>query len=87
MSKDKHTFNKQKPNQKRQTKPVRARREESAPDEIMEDDEQQQDLVAGRLPAIEVLKSERDINKVFIQEGLSGSKMNEIQQLSKKRNI
>ncbi|MEG0267417.1 MAG: 23S rRNA (guanosine(2251)-2'-O)-methyltransferase RlmB [Carnobacterium sp.] len=53
----------------------------------MEEDEQQQDLIAGRLPAIEVLKSERDINKVFIQEGLSGSKMNEIQQLSKKRNI
>lgn len=87
MSKDKHTFNKQKPNQRRQSKPARARREESVPDEIMEEDEQQQDLIAGRLPAIEVLKSERDINKVFIQEGLSGSKMNEIQQLSKKRNI
>lgn len=87
MSKDKRTFNKQNPNQKKQSKPARARREESIPTEIMDEEEQQQDLVAGRLPAIEVLKSERDINKVFIQEGLSGSKMNEIQQLSKKRNV
>lgn len=86
MSKDKRTFNKQNINQKRPSKPVRARREESAPIESMEE-EQQQDLVAGRLPAIEVLKSERDINKVFIQEGLSGSKMDEIQKLAKKRNV
>ncbi|MCA9765742.1 MAG: 23S rRNA (guanosine(2251)-2'-O)-methyltransferase RlmB [Carnobacterium sp.] len=85
MSKDKRTFNKQNINQKRASKPVRARREESASIESME--EEQQDLVAGRLPAIEVLKSERDINKVFIQEGLSGSKMDEIQKLAKKRNI
>ena len=87
MSKDKHTFNKQKPNQKRQSKSARARREESLPVEMMDEEEQTEDLIAGRLPAIEVLKSERDINKVFIQEGLSGSKMNEIQQLSKKRSI
>lgn len=87
MSKDKHTFNKQKQNQKRQSKSVRARKEQSVPAEMMDEEEQTEDLVAGRLPAIEVLKSERDINKVFIQEGLSGSKMNEIQQLSKKRNI
>ncbi|SEL17653.1 23S rRNA (guanosine2251-2'-O)-methyltransferase [Carnobacterium iners] len=87
MSKDKRTFNKQNTNQKRPSKPVRAGREENAPIESMEEEEHQQDLVAGRLPAIEVLKSERDINKVFIQEGLSGSKMDEIQKLSKKRNV
>ncbi|WP_047393271.1 23S rRNA (guanosine(2251)-2'-O)-methyltransferase RlmB [Pisciglobus halotolerans] len=41
----------------------------------------------GRMPAIEVLKSERDINKVFLQEGLSGSKMNEIHKLAKERQV
>ena len=86
MSKDKHTFDKRKSNQKRQSKPDKARRKEDDFVEVV-DEEEQQDLVAGRIPAIEVLKSERDINKVFIQEGLSGSKMNEIQQLSKKRNV
>lgn len=49
--------------------------------------EEDRDLVAGRIPAIEVLKSERDINKVFLQDGLSGAKINEIQQLAKKRSI
>ena len=52
-----------------------------------EEKETDRDLVAGRLPAIEVLKSERDINKIFLQEGLSGSKMEEIQNLAKKRSI
>lgn len=45
------------------------------------------DLIAGRNPAIETLKSERDINKVFIQDGLSGTKIDEIVQLSKDRRI
>lgn len=45
------------------------------------------DFVIGRIPAIEVLKSERDINKVFLQEGLSGSKLEEIQGLAKKRKL
>lgn len=49
--------------------------------------EEDRDLVAGRIPAIEVLKSERDINKIFLQEGLSGSKISEILGLAKKRNI
>ncbi|KRN56887.1 23S rRNA (guanosine(2251)-2'-O)-methyltransferase RlmB [Carnobacterium divergens] len=52
----------------------------------IEETEEERDLVAGRMPAIEVLKSERDINKVFLQEGLTGSKMNEIMSLAKKRN-
>lgn len=47
--------------------------------------EEDRDLVAGRLPAIEVLKSERDINKIFLQEGLTGSKITEILSLAKKR--
>lgn len=49
--------------------------------------EEDRDFVIGRIPAVEVLKSERDINKVFLQEGLSGSKLDEIQGLAKKRKI
>ncbi|WP_084172033.1 23S rRNA (guanosine(2251)-2'-O)-methyltransferase RlmB [Atopococcus tabaci] len=45
------------------------------------------DLIAGRNPAIETLKSERDINKVFIQDGLSGTKIDEVVQLTKDRRI
>nr|WP_256864700.1 23S rRNA (guanosine(2251)-2'-O)-methyltransferase RlmB [Marinilactibacillus piezotolerans] len=44
-------------------------------------------MVIGRIPALETLKSERDINKVFIQEGLSGGKLKNIQDEAKKRKI
>lgn len=49
--------------------------------------ETQDELVIGRHPAIEALKSNRDINKVFLQEGLSGGKVKEVQQLAKKNKI
>lgn len=86
MPKDKNTFHKRNSKQTRrssnQEKPKTSQRK---PVETVEEEER--DLIAGRLPAIEVLKSDRDINKIFIQEGLSGSKMNDIQQLAKKRSI
>lgn len=86
MPKDKNTFHKRNSKQTRrssnQEKPKTSPRK---PGETVEEEER--DLIAGRLPAIEVLKSDRDINKIFIQEGLSGSKMNDIQQLAKKRSI
>lgn len=86
MPKDKNTFHKRNSKQTRrssnQEKPKTSPRK---PVETVEEEER--DLIAGRLPAIEVLKSDRDINKIFIQEGLSGSKMNDIQQLAKKRSI
>lgn len=86
MPKDKNTFHKRNSKQTRrssnQEKPKISPRK---PVETVEEEER--DLIAGRLPAIEVLKSDRDINKIFIQEGLSGSKMNDIQQLAKKRSI
>lgn len=47
----------------------------------------QDEMVMGRIPAIETLKSDRDINKVFLQEGLSGGKLKEIQSEAKKRKI
>lgn len=46
-----------------------------------------EDIVFGRHPAVEVLKSKRDINKVFLQDGLSGGKMNEIHKLATKQKV
>lgn len=66
-------------------KPVRRRKEEVVTLNLEEQGER--DLIAGRLPAIEVLKSERDINKIFLQEGLSGGKINEIVGLGKDRQV
>ena len=51
------------------------------------DVEENPDFVIGRIPAIEVLKSERDINKIFLQEGLTGSKLTEINRLAKERRL
>lgn len=46
-----------------------------------------ENLVAGRNPAIETLNSDRDINKVFLQEGLSGEKVDQILELTKEKRI
>lgn len=69
-------------NQRPQNKRLQPREEA----EVIENEEER-DFVMGRIPAIEVLKSERDINKVFLQEGLSGTKLDEIQGLAKKRKL
>lgn len=53
----------------------------------MANEQNQDELVIGRHPAVEALKSERDINKVFLQEGLSGGKMKEIQKLAKRHKV
>lgn len=46
-----------------------------------------QDFIIGRNAVMELLKGNRDINKLFIQEGLSGEKINEILSLSKQKGI
>lgn len=53
----------------------------------MANEQNQDELVIGRHPAVEALKSERDINKIFLQEGLSGGKMKEIQKLAKRHKV
>ena len=44
-------------------------------------------IVGGRNPVIETLQSSRDINKLFLQEGLSGEKVDRALSLAKKRKI
>lgn len=50
-------------------------------------DDEQIDFVIGRIAVIEVLKGKRDINKVFLQEKLSGDKISEIIALAKRKGI
>lgn len=53
----------------------------------MTKEKKQEELVVGRHPAVEVLKSDRDINKVFIQDGSSHGKLKEIFSLAKKKKV
>ncbi|WP_137597912.1 23S rRNA (guanosine(2251)-2'-O)-methyltransferase RlmB [Paucilactobacillus kaifaensis] len=45
------------------------------------------DFIIGRHPAVEALKSEQEINKVFLQESLTSDAIKEIVQLAKKRRL
>lgn len=45
------------------------------------------DFIVGRIPVIELLKGNRDVNKIFVQEGLSSEKINEILTLAYGKNI
>lgn len=45
------------------------------------------DFVMGRIPVLEVLKSNHAINKIFLQEHLSGDKISQILNVSKKKGI
>lgn len=45
------------------------------------------DYVIGRIPVIELLKGNRDVNKLFLQEKLSGPKISEILKLAKEKGV
>ena len=45
------------------------------------------DFVIGRHPAMAAIKSEQQINKVFIQSGLQADVLNDIAKIAKKRNL
>lgn len=55
--------------------------------EKQHDREENGDFVIGRIPVIELLKGKRDVNRLFLQEGLSGDKMTEILKLAHQRGI
>ncbi|WP_237585449.1 23S rRNA (guanosine(2251)-2'-O)-methyltransferase RlmB [Alkalibacterium sp. MB6] len=44
-------------------------------------------MVIGRNPILETLKSDRDVNKLFVQDGLSGNKIADILDEAKKRKV
>lgn len=45
------------------------------------------EFIIGRIPVIELLKGNRDVNKLFLQESLAGEKISEIIRLSKEKRI
>ena len=46
----------------------------------------QDEMVMGRIPAIETLKSDRDINKVFLQEDFRAANEERFRVKQKKKN-
>lgn len=50
-------------------------------------EEEQSEFIIGRHPAISALKSDQEINKVFIQDGLKNELIGEIIKLAKKRSL
>lgn len=57
------------------------------PVEPVAETEEQTDFIIGRHPAVSALKSDQDINKVFIQEGLKNDIIGDIIKLAKKRKL
>ncbi|PRY82361.1 23S rRNA (guanosine2251-2'-O)-methyltransferase [Alkalibacterium olivapovliticus] len=50
-------------------------------------DAESDEMVYGRNPVIETLRSKRDVNKLFVQDGLSGDKINSVLKEAKKRKV
>ena len=46
-----------------------------------------EEMVYGRNPVLETLKSDRDVNKLFVQDGLEGGKISSILSEAKKRKV
>lgn len=53
----------------------------------MKNEQESNDFIMGRHPAVEALKSDQEINKVFIQSGLKSDAINEIIQLANKKKL
>ncbi|MBY7147340.1 23S rRNA (guanosine(2251)-2'-O)-methyltransferase RlmB, partial [Levilactobacillus brevis] len=53
----------------------------------VENNEENNDFVIGRHPAVAALRSQQTINKVFLQSGLKAEALDEIRQLAKKRHL
>ena len=69
-------------NRKNENPTPRPKRPEK--EELMPTDDS---IFIGRNPSLETLKSDRDINKLFLQEGLSGDRLNKIMSLAKEKKI
>ena len=67
--------------QRRENNNQRPRREERRPtqrEEIEQVDKEYEDIVAGRNAVLELLKSDKDINKIFVERGERHGSINEI---------
>ncbi|MDE1548580.1 23S rRNA (guanosine(2251)-2'-O)-methyltransferase RlmB [Jeotgalibaca sp. YN-L-12] len=67
----------------RKERPNKPRQEREQKVKVEEND----DFVIGKHAVFETLQSDRDINKLFLQEGIGGGKIGEILELAKERQI
>ncbi|UJF15759.1 23S rRNA (guanosine(2251)-2'-O)-methyltransferase RlmB [Jeotgalibaca sp. MA1X17-3] len=82
--------NKNKPRKnesKRDYKPRESEQRKPKQREEIDRPEQKDDFVIGKHAVLETLKSDRDINKLFLQEGIGGGKIGEILEAAKERRI
>lgn len=82
--------NKNKPRKnetKRNYKPKEDEQRKPKQREGIDRPEQKDDFVIGKHAVLETLKSDRDINKLFLQEGIGGSKIGEIIEAAKERRV
>ena len=86
MSKQNRKPNRQRPDkdQKRRPRPNRVAQADKKDERV---EQQSEDFVVGKHAVLETLKSDRDINKLFLQEGIGGDKIGEILELAKERRI
>lgn len=67
---------------KRKEENEKPKKNEHSESNIAEDE-----MVYGRNPVLETLRSERDVNKLFVQEGLSDNKITKVINEAKKRKV
>ena len=84
----KNNTNKPRRNESKRDRALRdSDRHRSKSREPIERLEQSDDFVIGKHAVLETLKSDRDINKLFLQEGIGGGKIGEIVEAAKERRI
>ncbi|GAB2480087.1 23S rRNA (guanosine(2251)-2'-O)-methyltransferase RlmB [Alkalibacterium psychrotolerans] len=82
----KKPYNKKGNDRKPKKSRIHSNKETKRPD-VVESDSESDEMVYGRNPVLETLRSERDVNKLFVQDGLSGEKIDRVVNEAKKRKV
>ena len=73
--------------QKFQERKPREKKPQSQPERLQESDETTSEMIAGKNPVLEALRSGREINKLWIAEGVKKSGVQELIELAKERGV
>lgn len=82
----KKPYNKKGNDRKPKKSRIHSNKETKRPAHV-ESDSESDEMVYGRNPVLETLRSERDVNKLFVQDGLSGEKIDRVVNEAKKRKV
>ncbi|MCC5890097.1 MAG: 23S rRNA (guanosine(2251)-2'-O)-methyltransferase RlmB, partial [Alkalibacterium sp.] len=82
----KKSFDKKSHDRKSKKSRIHSKKESGRPADV-ESDSESDEMVYGRNPVLETLRSERDVNKLFVQDGLSGEKIDRVVSEAKKRKV